>query len=277
MGTLVVAAAPIGNSGDATGRLKEVISKSTFVAAEDSRKFARLCKDLGIEHRAKVISFFEGNERERLDELERALTEHDEVLLITDSGMPGVSDPGYRAINLALEKNFPIQVLPGASAVTTALVLSGLPSDRFAFEGFAPRTDVARDKFLEELAEEERTMIFFEAPHRIAAFLQSATKSFGENRRAAVCREMTKTYEEVQRGTLAELFDWANSKEMLGEFTIVISGFSKRDVTHSEDEIAGLVKRLESAGISRKEAISTVAKELGVPKRSVFDIMVSHK
>ena len=277
MGTLVVAAAPIGNSGDATGRLKEVISKSTFVAAEDSRKFARLCKDLGIEHRAKVISFFEGNERERLDELERALTEHDEVLLITDSGMPGVSDPGYRAINLALEENFPIQVLPGASAVTTALVLSGLPSDRFAFEGFAPRTDVARDKFLEELAEEERTMIFFEAPHRIAAFLQSAAKSFGENRRAAVCREMTKTYEEVQRGTLVRLFDWANSKEMLGEFTIVISGFSKRDVTHSEDEIAGLVKRLESAGISRKEAISTVAKELGVPKRSVFDIMVSHK
>ncbi len=277
MGTLVVAAAPIGNSGDATGRLKEVISKSTFVAAEDSRKFARLCKDLGIEHRAKVISFFEGNERERLDEIERALTEHDEVLLITDSGMPGVSDPGYRAINLALEKNFPIQVLPGASAVTTALVLSGLPSDRFAFEGFAPRTDVARDKFLEELAEEERTMIFFEAPHRVAAFLQSATKSFGENRRAAVCREMTKTYEEVQRGTLVRLFDWANSKEMLGEFTIVISGFSKRDVTHSEDEIAGLVKRLESAGISRKEAISTVAKELGVPKRSVFDIMVSHK
>jgi 16S rRNA (cytidine1402-2'-O)-methyltransferase len=277
MGTLVVAAAPIGNSGDATVRLKEVISKSTFVAAEDSRKFARLCKDLGIEYRAKVISFFEGNERERLDELERALTEHDEVLLITDSGMPGVSDPGYRAINLALEKNFPIQVLPGASAVTTALVLSGLPSDRFAFEGFAPRTDVARDKFLEELAEEERTMIFFEAPHRVAAFLQSATKSFGENRRAAVCREMTKTYEEAQRGTLAGLFDWANSKEMLGEFTIVISGFSKRDVSHSEDEIAGLVKRLESAGISRKEAISTVAKELGVPKRSVFDIMVSHK
>lgn len=277
MGTLVVAAAPIGNSGDATGRLKEVISKSTFVAAEDSRKFARLCKDLGIEHRAKVISFFEGNERERLDEIERALTEHDEVLLITDSGMPGVSDPGYRAINLALEKNFPIQVLPGASAVTTALVLSGLPSDRFAFEGFAPRTDVARGKFLEELAEEERTMIFFEAPHRVAAFLQSATKSFGENRRAAVCREMTKTYEEVQRGTLVRLFDWANSKEMLGEFTIVISGFSKRDVTHSEDEIAGLVKRLESAGISRKEAISTVAKELGVPKRSVFNIMVSHK
>jgi len=277
MGTLIVAATPIGNSADATDRLKEAISKSTFIAAEDSRKLSRLCKDLGVEHRAKVISFFEGNERERLDELDRALNEHDSVLLITDSGMPGVSDPGYRAINLALEKSYPIQVLPGASAVITSLVLSGLPSDRFAFEGFLPRTDVARDRSLEELCEEERTMIFFEAPHRVSAFLQSALKSFGQDRRAAVCREMTKTYEEVQRGTLAELSAWSNSKEMLGEFTIVIAGFSKSDVVHSDEEIAGLVKRLESAGISRKEAISTVAKELGVPKRSVFDIMVSRK
>jgi 16S rRNA (cytidine1402-2'-O)-methyltransferase len=277
MGTLIVAAAPIGNSGDATDRLKQAIAKSTFVAAEDSRKFARLCKDLGIEHHAKVISFFEGNERERLAELEKALVEHESVLLITDSGMPGVSDPGFRAINLALEKEFPIQVLPGASAVTTSLVLSGLPTDRFVFEGFLPRTDIARDKFLSELAEEVRTMIFFEAPHRVAAFLHSAQKAFGENRRGAVCREMTKTYEEVQRGTLTQLHNWALSKEMLGEFTIVISGFAKGDVTHSEEEIARLVKRLESAGISRKEAISTVAKELGVPKRSVFDIMVTNK
>lgn len=277
MGTLVVAAAPIGNSGDASDRLKEVIRRATFVAAEDSRKFNRLCKDLGIEHRAKVISFFEGNEVERLAELERALSEHDFVLLITDSGMPGVSDPGYRAINLALEKKFPLQVLPGASAVTTALILSGLPTNRFAFEGFLPRTDLARDRALEELAEEERTIIFFEAPHRVSAFLNSAKTILGGTRRAAICRELTKTYEEVQRGTLAELALWSNSKEMLGEFTIVIQGFSKRDVAHSEDEIAGLVKRLEQAGITRKEAISTVAKDLGVPKRTVFDIMVSHK
>ena len=277
MGTLVVAAAPIGHIGDATDRLKDAIRKTKFVAAEDSRKFTRLCRDLGIEYQAKVISFFEGNERERLEELERALIENDEVLLITDSGMPAVSDPGYRAISLALEKGFPIHVLPGASAVTTALVLSGLPTDRFAFEGFLPRTEVARDRALAELAEEERTMIFFEAPHRVSAFLKSAAQALGENRRAAVCRELTKTYEEVQRGSLAELHKWSDSKEMLGEFTIVIAGFLKRDVTHSEDEIVGLVKRLEQAGISRKEAISTVAKDLGIPKRNVFDIMVSHK
>ena len=277
MGTLVVAAAPIGNFADATLRLKAAITNSTFVAAEDSRKFARLCSDLGIESKAKVISFFEGNERERLLELERALNEHDQVLLITDSGMPGVSDPGYRAISMALEKSFPIQVLPGASAVTTALVLSGLPSDRFAFEGFPPRTDLTRERFFEDLAQEERTLIFFEAPHRIDSFLESATKVFGADRRAAICREMTKTYEEVVRGSLSELLQWSRSKEMLGEFTIVIAGFDPREVVHSETEIAELVKRYESAGISRKEAIATVAKELAIPKRTVFDIMVTHK
>ena len=277
MGTLVVAAAPIGNFNDASLRLKAAIESSTFVAAEDSRKFARLCSDLGIESKAKVISFFEGNERERLEELERALNEHDQVLLITDSGMPGVSDPGYRAIAMALEKSFPIQVLPGSSAVTTALVLSGLPSDRFAFEGFAPRTDGARDRVLAELSEEERTMIFFEAPHRIYSFLESATRNFGLNRRGAICREMTKTYEEVVRGSLQELLEWSQSKEMLGEFTVVIAGFDPREVTHSDLEISDLVKRYESAGISRKEAIATVAKELAIPKRAVFDIMVTHK
>lgn len=277
MGTLIVAAAPIGNFGDASLRLKTAIQTSTFVAAEDSRKFARLCSDLGVECKAKVISFFEGNETERLFDLERALNENDQVLVITDSGMPGVSDPGYRAISLALEKNFPIQVLPGASAVTTALALSGLPSDRFAFEGFLPRTDVARERALDELAQEERTLIFFEAPHRVNSFLESSLKSFGSDRRAAICREMTKTYEEVVRGTLTELLDWSRSKEMLGEFTIVISGFSPSEISYSDIEIADLVKRYESAGISRKEAIATVAKELALPKRAVFDIMITHK
>lgn len=277
MGTLILAAAPIGNYGDATLRLKKAIESSTFVAAEDSRKFARLCSDLGIESKAKVISFFEGNERERLNDLQRALNEHDQVLLITDSGMPGVSDPGYRAIAMALERNFPIQVLPGASAVTTALILSGLPSDRFAFEGFPPRTDVARDRVFDDLSQEVRTLIFFEAPHRVNSFLESALKFFGPERRGAICREMTKTYEEVVRGTLKDLFEWSQSKEMLGEFTIVISGFNPQDVSHSETEIADLVKRYESAGISRKDAIATVAKELSIPKRTVFDIMVTHK
>lgn len=277
MGRLVVAAAPIGNIGDTSERVKAAIASATFVAAEDSRRFARLCKDLEIECSAKVISFFEGNERERLVELERALTEHDQVLLITDSGMPGVSDPGYRAIALAYEKGFPVQVLPGASAVTAALVLSGLPLDRFAFEGFPPRTDVARERLFEELATESRTMVFFEAPHRVLAFLDSAEKHFGRDRKAAICREMTKTFEESIRGTIAELHDWARSKEMLGEFTIVIAGYSPSEIERTDEEIAAMVKRYESAGISRKDAIGMVAKELAMPKRIIFDIMVTHK
>ncbi len=277
MGRLVVVAAPIGNIGDISERVKSAIARATFVAAEDSRRFARLCKDLSIESNARVISFFEGNEKDRLQELTDALMEHDEVILITDSGMPGISDPGYRAISLALEKGFPIQVLPGASAVTTALLLSGLPVDRFAFEGFPPRTDSARDKYFEELVTEERTLVFFEAPHRINAFLDSATKFFGPDRKAAICREMTKTYEEVHRGSLAELLQWANSKEMLGEFTVVIAGFDPSKITYSDEEIFEMVKRYEASGITRKEAISMVAKEKSLPKRKIFDIMVAHK
>lgn len=277
MGRLVVAAAPIGNIGDISERVKSAIARATFIAAEDSRRFARLCKDLSITTNAKVISFFEGNERDRLEELAEALVVNDEVLLITDSGMPGVSDPGYRAISLALEKGFPIEVLPGASAVTTALLLSGLPVDRFAFEGFLARTDVARDRQIEELAKEPRTLIFFEAPHRVRAFLDSAARYFGAERPAAICREMTKTYEEVKRGTLAELKSWADSKEMLGEFTIVIAGFDPSKITHTEDEIVEMVRHYEAAGITRKEAIAMVAKEISLPKRSIFDIMVAHK
>ena len=277
MGRLVVVAAPIGNIGDISERVKSAIARATFVAAEDSRRFARLCKDLSIESNARVISFFEGNEKDRLQELTDALMGHDEVILITDSGMPGISDPGYRAISLALEKGFPIQVLPGASAVTTALLLSGLPVDRFAFEGFPPRTDSARDKYFEELITEERTLVFFEAPHRINAFLDSATKFFGPDRKAAICREMTKTYEEVHRGSLAELLQWANSKEMLGEFTVVIAGFDPSKITYSDEEIFEMVKRYEASGITRKEAISMVAKEKSLPKRKIFDIMVAHK
>lgn len=277
MGRLVVAAAPLGNFRDASERLRTAIGNAEFVAAEDSRKFARLCSDLQINCTAKVISFFEGNEQDRLSDLKSALQKYENVLLITDAGMPGVSDPGYRAVAMAIENGFAIEVLPGPSAVITALVLSGLPSDRFTFEGFLPRTEGARAEALSNLAEESRTMIFFEAPHRVGEFLNSALKEFGESRGAAICREMTKTYEEVVRGTLAELATWSASKEMLGEFTIVIAGFSPTGTEYSEDEIANLVKRYEAAGIARKEAIAMVAKELSIPKRSVFDVMVKNK
>lgn len=272
-----MAATPLGNFHDASERLREAIKESRFIVVEDSRKFSRLCSDLGIESKAKILTFFEGNEKERLIELERALIEFPEVLLLTDAGMPGISDPGYRAVSLAISKGIDVVVIPGPSAVTTALVLSGLPSDRFTFEGFLSRKEGGREKELAALAQEERTMVFFEAPHRIEEFLSDAVEIFGGERKAAVCREMTKTYEEVQRGTLLELSKWAASKEMLGEITVVIAGFVPSRIEYSDKELAEKVVEYEQAGIGRKEAISMVAKELALPKRLVFDAMVKNK
>ncbi|MBU6352661.1 MAG: 16S rRNA (cytidine(1402)-2'-O)-methyltransferase [Actinomycetales bacterium] len=277
MGELVIAAVPLGNINDASDHLKSAITKADVILAEDSRRFMRLCKDLGIEYRATVISFFEGNEKERLDDLLRSLQESKNILLLTDAGMPTISDPGYRAIRLAIDGGFTLRVIPGPSAVTTALALSGLPTDRFCFEGFVPRTEGARQNRFEELALEERTMIFFEAPHRITEFIATARQVFGDERRAALCREMTKQYEETIRGTLKELAEWSLSKEMLGEFTIVIAGFDPSHTQLSEEEIAEKVKSYERSGITRKEAISMVAVECKVAKRKVFDIMVEYK
>jgi 16S rRNA (cytidine1402-2'-O)-methyltransferase len=277
MSKLIVAATPLGNFRDASERLREAIKESRFIVVEDSRKFSRLCSDLEIESKAKILTFFEGNEKERLIELERALIEFPEVLLLTDAGMPGISDPGYRAVSLAISKGIDVVVIPGPSAVTSALVLSGLPSDRFTFEGFLSRKEGGREKELAALAQEERTMVFFEAPHRIKEFLSDAVEIFGSDRNAAVCREMTKTYEEVQRGTLLELSKWAASKEMLGEITVVIAGFVPSRIEYSDKELAEKVVEYEQAGIGRKEAISMVAKELALPKRLVFDAMVKNK
>ena len=272
MGELILAAAPLGNVGDASTRLREEIERSEFVAAEDSRRFARLCKDLGIDFKGKVISFFEGNEVQRLAELEQALRIHDRVMLITDAGMPTVSDPGYRAVRMAIDSGFNVRVLPGPSAVTTALALSGLSSDRFCFEGFAPRSEIARNRYFEELKEQERTMIFFEAPHRVCEFLKSAALVFGEKRPASISREMTKTHEETVRGSLEELRLWSESKEMLGEFTIVIEGLDRDSLEYSDADLAQRLKDLEGTGLSKRDAIAKLAKELHISKRRVFDI-----
>lgn len=277
MSKLIVAATPLGNFRDASERLRDAIQGTRLIVVEDSRKFSRLCSDLGIESKAKILTFFEGNEKERLAELEAALVDYPEVLLLTDAGMPGISDPGYRAVSLAINKGIEVVVIPGPSAVTTALVLSGLPSDRFTFEGFLSRKDGGREQEMEALAQEERTMVFFEAPHRIHEFLSDAVKIFGAERKAAICREMTKTYEEVKRGTLIELSQWASSKEILGEITVVLAGFTPSTITYSDKELAERVVKYESAGISRKEAIAMVAKELAISKRLVFDAMVKNK
>jgi 16S rRNA (cytidine1402-2'-O)-methyltransferase len=274
---LILAAVPVGNPGDATTNLREVITRVGHIAAEDSRKFGRLCADLGITHTAKVISFFEGNESERISELITILKTGNDLLVVTDAGMPGVSDPGYRLVRAALENNIEVKVLPGPSAVTTALLLSGLPTDRFCFEGFPPRTAGARLAWYQELAHEPRTMVFFEAPHRLSDSLSDAATAFGADRSAAVCREMTKTYEEIVRGPLSDLVKWSISKEMLGEVTVVVHGYSIDLSTITDEEIVAKVLWAEAAGISRKEAIAEVVTETKLAKRQVFDAMVAHK
>jgi len=268
---------PIGDARDASEHLIQAIENAQCVASEDSRKFARLCQDLNIKHNAKVISFFEGNESERIDELTAILKSQKDILVATDAGAPGISDPGYRLIRAALAENIQIKVLPGPSAVTTALLLSGLPTDRFCFEGFPPRTKGARSKWFNDLSEEERTIIFFEAPHRIVESLSDAAEAFGKNRAGAVCREMSKQYEEVVRGDISQLITWAGSKEILGEITVVIEGFDLGSREFSAEQLIKLVLAQEESGEGRKEAIALVAKGNGVSKRVVFDAMVAYK
>jgi 16S rRNA (cytidine1402-2'-O)-methyltransferase len=274
---LILAASPIGNPRDASERLKTAISEVEFVAAEDSRRFARLCQDLGVTHQAKVISFFEGNETERLDGLMEILESGKDLLVITDAGLPGVSDPGFRLAREAVSRNIELSVLPGPSAVTTALLLSGIATDRFAFDGFPPRTSGARIAWFEKSRVEERTMIYFEAPHRLVESLHDMREVFGGDREISISREMTKTYEETVRGTIDEIVKWAESKEILGEITIVLAGFNPGDAQYSEQDYVEKVLARELAGEARKEAIAAVAKELGVQKRLVFDAMVHQK
>ena len=274
---LILACLPIGDVRDASAHLIESIQNATYVAAEDSRKFARLCQELNIKHHAKVITFFEGNEIEKIDELTTLLKSQKDILVVTDAGAPGVSDPGYRLIRAAVEADVKIKVLPGPSAVVTALLLSGLPTDRFCFEGFPPRTQGARSKWFNDLAQEERTIIFFEAPHRIVESLKDAGDAFGLDRIGAVCREMSKHYEEVVRGELSQLIEWAESKDILGEITIVISGFDPGTREFDSAQLVQMVLNQESAGEGRKEAIAQVAKETGISKRVVFDAMVAYK
>jgi 16S rRNA (cytidine1402-2'-O)-methyltransferase len=274
---LILACLPIGDVRDASAHLIQAITEAKIIAAEDSRKFSRLCQELNIRHNAKVISFFEGNESERIDELTLLLNSNKDVLVVTDAGAPGISDPGYRLIRAALTSNVQVKVLPGPSAVTTALLLSGLPTDRFCFEGFPPRTKGARSNWFKDLATEERTIIFFEAPHRITESLEDAQTSFGSDRDAAVCREMSKHYEEVVRGSISELIDWAKSKDILGEITVVVEGFNPGTRQFSVEDLVKLVIKQEEAGESRKEAIAQVAKANKVSKRVVFDAMVAHK
>lgn len=272
-GVLVLAATPIGRVADAPPRLTEELATADVVAAEDTRRLKRLTSDLGVSVTGRVVSYFEGNEAARTQVLLDALLAGARVLLVTDAGMPSVSDPGYRLVAAAVEHDVLVTAVPGPSAVLTALAVSGLPVDRFCFEGFLPRKAGERSRRLQSLAAEERTMVFFEAPHRTEAALAAMADVLGDDRPAAVCRELTKTHEEVRRGPLADLVSWA-AEGVRGEVTIVVAGaVPGADVATDPASLRAAVAEREEGGMSRKEAIAEVARLAGVPKREVYDLV----
>ncbi|ATW48945.1 16S rRNA (cytidine(1402)-2'-O)-methyltransferase [Streptomyces peucetius] len=276
-GTLVLAGTPIGDVADAPPRLAAELEGADIVAAEDTRRLRRLTQALGVHTRGRVVSYFEGNEAARTPELVAALAGGARVLLVTDAGMPSVSDPGYRLVAAAVEQEIKVTAVPGPSAVLTALALSGLPVDRFCFEGFLPRKASERLGRLREVEGERRTLVYFEAPHRLDDTLAAMAEVFGPGRRAAVCRELTKTYEEVKRGGLGELAAWA-AEGVRGEITVVVEGAPETGPQELDaDELVRRVRVREEAGERRKEAIAAVAAQAGLPKREVFDAVVAAK
>nr|WP_206322984.1 16S rRNA (cytidine(1402)-2'-O)-methyltransferase [Streptomyces sp. HNM0575] len=272
-----MAGTPIGDVADAPPRLARELEGADIVAAEDTRRLRRLTQSLGVRTAGRVVSYFEGNEAARTAELADALDAGSRVLLVTDAGMPSVSDPGYRLVAAAVERGARVTAVPGPSAVLTALALSGLPVDRFCFEGFLPRKPGERRTRLREAADERRTLVYFESPRRLPDTLREMAEAFGAERPAAVCRELTKTYEEVRRGPLAELADWA-AEGVRGEITVVVAGAPAGGGENLDaTELARRVAVREEAGERRKEAIAAVARQADVPKREVFDAVVAAK
>lgn len=276
-GLLVLAGTPIGEIADAPPRLATELAAADVIAAEDTRRLRRLTQALEVQPAGRIVSYFEGNEAARTPELADALAGGARVLLVTDAGMPSVSDPGYRLVAAAVERGIKVTAVPGPSAVLTALAVSGLPVDRFCFEGFLPRKGGERRTRLREVADERRTLVYFEAPHRLDDTLAAMAEIFGADRRAAVCRELTKTYEEVKRGPLGELVPWA-AEGVRGEITIVVEGAAESGPQDLDaDELVRRVQVREEAGERRKEAIAAVAADAGLPKREVFDAVVAAK
>jgi len=308
--TLTLAAAPIGRPEDASPRLAAALGAAPIVAAEDTRRLRRLAAALGVRLAGRVVSYYEDVEAEKTPELLADLIAGQDVLLVTDAGLPGISDPGYRLVAAAADAGVRVTVLPGPSAVTAALAVSGLPSDRFCFEGFPPRRPGEQARRFAELAAEPRTLIFFESRYRLAKTLTALAQAFGAGRPAVVCRELTKTYEEIRRGTLGELAEWAAGGP-LGEITIVVAGARTHGAgthgagthgagthgagTHGagpagavqageaavgseadETAVAAEVEARERAGTPRKTAIAAVAREHGLRKREVYEAVVRH-
>ncbi|OBF19765.1 16S rRNA (cytidine(1402)-2'-O)-methyltransferase [Mycobacterium sp. ACS4331] len=271
-GRLLLAATPLGQPGDASARLIEALGSADIVAAEDTRRVRSLAQSLGVHISGRVVSLFDQNESTRVPMLVAELQAGATVLAVTDAGMPSISDPGYRLVAACVAADLPLTCLPGPSAVTTALTVSGLAADRFCFEGFAPRRPGARRTWLATLAGEQRTCVFFESPRRLADCLRDAVAELGPDRRAAVCRELTKTHEEIVRGTLAELADWA-ADGVLGEITVVLAGATPvADI----DTLAAEVAELVETGMRVKDACQhVVSAHPGAPsRRELYDAVL---
>ena len=268
---LVLAATPIGDPRDASPRLREELEGADVVAAEDTRRLRRLAGEIGVTLPERVVSYHEHNEATKTAELLEAVVAGERVVLVTDAGMPSVSDPGYRFVRACIDADEVVTCVPGPSAVLMALAVSGLPVDRFTFEGFLPRKGGERRRLLTEVAQERRTMVFFEAPHRIAATLEAMAEILGPDRPAAVCRELTKTYEEVRRGGLAELAQWA-AEGVKGEITIVVGG-AERTTISKEDAIAEVLAR-KDRGARLKDVCAAVATSTGHSKKALYDAVV---
>lgn len=263
-GRLLLGATPLGRPEDASARLVQALSTADVVAAEDTRRVKTLASALGVRITGRVVSLFDQNEATRVPALIEQIAAGATVLTVSDAGMPLISDPGYRLVTAAVDAGLPVSCLPGPSAVTTALAVSGLPAERFCFEGFAPRREGARRSWLAGLAEEARTAVFFESPRRLADCLRDAVEVLGPQRRAVVCRELTKTHEEIRRGSLAELAEWA-ADGVLGEITVVLAGASGQ--TDPADLVAE-VQALTEAGMGVKDACArVVAAHSGAPSR----------
>lgn len=268
-GRLVLAATPLGNARDASARLVAALGEADVVAAEDTRRLRTLAAALGATVTGRVLSHYDAVEAARLPGLLDEVRAGRTVLVVTDAGMPAVSDPGYRIVAAAVAEGLPVTCLPGPSAVTTALVLSGLPAERFCFDGFAPRRAGERRRWLRELATQPRAVVFFDSPHRLADTLADAVAVLGADRRAAVCRELTKRHEEVVRGTLAELAAWAAEGPVRGEVTVVLAGAAPAAAPAVESLVGAVQERVEG-GERLKDAVAAVAAEAGVAKRELY-------
>ena len=270
---LILAATPIGNLSDASARLIEALRDSKFIAAEDTRSLLKLANSLGIKLNARLFSLHEHNEGDRLSQILEIATE-ESVLVVSDAGMPTVSDPGFLLVRAAVAAGIEVSVIPGPSAVLSALAVSGLPTDRFTFEGFLPRKQGERRKMFSSLARESRTMIFFESPHRILESLEDAALELGSDRQATVSRELTKKFEHTERGTLQELVDWAKSQPK-GEMVLVVAGAIAEAV--NTDTLVEQVLALTADGTGLKDAVAEIADATGASKKELYQLVLEQR